>query len=343
MTATQYFQRYSQRENVVTNNVLMLLQRIHDLRPRKFEAILSGLLQCGSPDALSLDVGPRFRQQVPGPERVADGLVSQQGFDLLIETKLASEFDIDQAIGHLAQLRQSANPILLLLGTNPNAEDSRLKPVFDAARSKKLGSSVRVVVCGFKDLIEECRGAIPEHDEQLHEVVDDFESFCLETKLLSEDDHILFVPPCGESFEENVRWGLYYCLATRSRRSGRWLGVYKDKSVRAVGRIELVLEVSSGDSGFVLTPGANEEQRVRILGAIADARKRGWDLLEEPHTFYVCSDMAETAFDKDSRGGIAGHRYFDLRRLRLPNDTSLSSEAIASELHNHRWSEWGQS
>ena len=72
-------------------------------------------------------------------------------------------------------------------------------------------------------------------------------------------------------------------------------------------------------------PGASKEQRARILGAIADASKRGWDLLEEPHTFYICSDMAETAFDKDSRGGIAGHRYFDLRRLRLPIDTPLSS------------------
>ena len=254
MTETQYFQRYSQRENVVTNNVLMLLQRIHDLRPRKFEAILSALLQCGLPDALTLDVGPRFRQQIRGPERVADGLVSQQGFDLLIETKLTSDFDIDQAIGHLAQLRRSANPILLLLGKNPSAADSRLRPVFKAARSIEDGAPVRVIVSAFTDIIDECRGAIPEHDEQLRELIDDFESYCLESELLPEDDHILFVPPCGQSFEENVRWGLYYCVATRSRRSGRWLGVYKDKSVRAVGRIELVLEVSSDDKGFALTP-----------------------------------------------------------------------------------------
>lgn len=338
MTKVSYFQRYSQRENVVTNNVLHLLGRIYDHRPSKLERVLSLLIQDLADGGPDLEVGPRFVQQVRGPERVADGLISQPGFDVLIETKLGAKFSEVQAIGHLKHVKQSANPVVILLGNAPHFDDKELTAFLEAARALPR---VRVAVCTFKDVIDACRVVVASHEDQLSDVIDDFEDFCLDLNLMSMDECTMFVPPCGQSFHDNVKWKLYYTPATRPRRSGSWLGVYRDKRVHFIGRIDLVLDVGCEMTGEVLTPTANDEQRKRILGAIEDAKVRNWDLLEAPHTFYLCSDMTPTAFDKDSPGGIPGHRYFDLTGLRQDKDEVLTASKIAGRLNGRKWSEWG--
>lgn len=335
MTDLHFFQRYSQPENVATNNVLLLLRLIHQARRGAFENLMKGLLEDDSERALN--VGPTFHQQVRGPARVADGLIRQRGFDLLIETKRGDSFDVEQAIGHLEQIRSSSNPILLLLGRQPLADDPSLARLFAAAGTEP---SVRVFVRSFKQLIEQCR-AIAEADAELTSIVEDFQGFCAESDLLPVDEYTLFVPPCGESFDDNLRYRLYYCPATRPRRLGHWFGVYREKCVHAIGAIGRVLVVGLRD-GAVDTPGATAEERERILGAIEAARQRDWDLLAEPHTFYLCADLARTRFVKDSPGGIAGHRYFDLGKLTLGKGETLTSELIARQLETRRWSEWGQ-
>lgn len=335
MTSLHFFQRYAQPENVATNNVLLLLRLIHQARRGAFESLMQGLLEDDS--ALAIDVGPTFHQQVRGPTRIADGLIRQRGFDLLIETKRGDSFDVDQAIGHLEQIRSSPNPVLLLLGRQPVDKAPSLARLFAAADSEP---KVRVFVRSFKQLIDQCR-AIAVADADLAALVDDFEGFCADSDLLPVDDYTLFVPPCGESFDDNLRYRLYYCPATRSRRLGHWFGVYREKCVHAIGAIHRVLDVSVRD-GIVETPGATVEERERILGAIEAAKSRDWDLLEEPHTFYLFADLVPTMFVKDSPGGIPGHRYFDLRKLDLRKGETLSSELIARQLSSRRWSEWGQ-
>lgn len=340
MGELHFFQRYSQYENVTTNNVLRLLQTIHQQRRGKLEMVLAGLAENSAGTGRALEVGPRFLQQVRGPLRVADGIIRQQGFDVLIETKLGDKFDPDQAIGHLEQIRSSANPTLLLLSSNVRKTDSSLDAIIKAAAS--MQPPVRVLACTFKDIVDQCRSIISPHDDELVAILDDFEDYCLGAGLISTDEYTMFVPPCGESYEENIAYRLYYCPASRSRRNGRWLGIYYWKCVRAVGRIEHVLDVSQqGDE--TLTPGASPDVRQRILDAIDGAMKRGWDLLLQPHTFYVCSDLALTEFHKDSPGGIPGHRYFDLRRLEFDKNEAMTSAALAQKLASRRWSEWNQS
>lgn len=340
MAELQFFQRYAQRENVVTNNVLLLLRLLHQLRRGKLETLLADLLEdSSSPDAGALQIGPRFLQQVRGPQRVADGLIRQHRFDLLIETKLGDSFDLAQAVGHLEQLRGSENPVLLLLGRNPDEQDARLAPLLQAAAAAT--PRIRIAVRSFADLIDQCRAVTGAHDDELAAIIDDFDNFCVESDLIPVDEFTLFVPPCGHSYDDNLAFRLYYCPASRSRRVGRWLGIYRRKAVHAVGRINRILDVQLA-ANELQTPGASDEERRRILGATDAALARGWDLLGEPHTFYLCADMVATLFEKDSPGGCAGHRYFDLRRLGLGKDAPMTSITLAQALAARRWSEWGQ-
>lgn len=339
MATTHQFQRYSQPENVVTNNVLLLLRRLYELKPQKFERVLSLLMADQTEAGRELEVGPRFRQQIRGPERVADGLISQQGFDILIETKLGNAFDPAQAIGHLAQVSNSPNAVVLLLGAAVTRDDPTLAPFFVEVAARP---NIRAIVCSFRALIDACRECIAVHEESLLDLVDDFEGFCVETRLLATDEDIMFVPPCGKSYEENIQYRLYYCPASRPMRSGAWLGIYANKAVKAVGKIELRVEVSRVAGTLQIDPAVEPSDLLRIEQAERAATTRWPDLLKVPMTFYLCSDMELTEFKKDSPGGIAGHRYFDLSKLRDRNQP-LTAKSIADELRTRHWSEWGQS
>jgi hypothetical protein len=335
MTQLFRFQRYSQRENVVTNNVLMLLSRLYKYRASKFERALISML-ADQATTKPIEIGPRFTQQERGPSRIADGLIKQAGFDLLIETKLESAFDVDQAIGHLEQLKDSPRAILMLLGRAPRSDDPALLPLKEAAAGSP---NVQIVVCSFASLIAACRDVTSDHEDELREMIDDFEGFCMDAGVLPIEEQTLFVPPCGESLAENVELALYYCPATRPRRTGAWFGPYKDKCVQAVGRIIRVVTVSSDTPDQVDTADATPEQRTRILRAIEKARTRGWDLLEEPHTFYVCDEMVPTSFVKTTPGGIPGHRYFDLSPIKKSPNERLTASSIAERLNGKRWEE----
>ncbi len=51
----------------------------------------------------------------------------------------------------------------------------------------------------------------------------------------------MFVPPCGVSLDDNLEFKLYYCPTSWTRRKTRYLGVYANKAVRAIGRVAKVI------------------------------------------------------------------------------------------------------
>jgi hypothetical protein len=122
------------------------------------------------------------------------------------------------------------------------------------------------------------------HDEEMLALVSDYEAFCSDMSLLPKDEYTVFVPPCGQSFEENEEFRLYYCPATWTRRNAKYLGIYKDKRVRAIGQIVKVVACNvnlDANTATILPNGAETltaEEEQRILGASRKAQKRGWDI-----------------------------------------------------------------
>ena len=87
MSEIHYFQRYSQPENVITNNTLLLLQRLYQYRPRLLQDTLAALFD---DTQTTLSVGVSMNQQVQvGEHGIPDGALAQDSFRLLIETKLS--------------------------------------------------------------------------------------------------------------------------------------------------------------------------------------------------------------------------------------------------------------
>jgi hypothetical protein len=322
MSEIHYFPRYSQPENVVTNNTLLLLLRLHQYNRFKFEKFME--LICADEEVQLTSSWLQFRQQKGTGKSIVDGYIAQDSIKIAVETKLTETFDPVQLENHLAVFGAEQHKLLILLSpTLGEIPKSQLARVRDGARSK----NIQVVHTSFEDIVDNTVSCLSEHDEEMLALVADYESFCSDLGLLPRDQYTLFVPPCGQSFEANERFRLYYCPATWSRRKAKYLGVYAQKTVRAIGRISRIvvpeIDTASGTVGLandeaILT----QEQKERILGAADEAQARGWDL-STGHRFFLCDDFQETDFRKTSRGGIMGHRYFDLEDVlgtKVPQD-----------------------
>jgi len=329
-----YFPRYSQPENVITNNALLLLLRLYDHDRFKFGRFLHELL--GDDLDLVDALGLQFQQQRGTGHSIVDGFVAQDSVRIVVETKRANaNFVARQLQGHLAAFGTTDHKILMLL--SPTAEHlthPRFRPLMDTAT--KAGVSVFSV--SFEGMINAARASLPDHDEAMLGLVEDFTAFCSEEGLLPRDEYMMFVPPCGKSYGDNIQFSLYYWPESRSWRRTAYLGVYRAKAIHKVGRIAKVVACSVDTERDTVTPVEADttltpEDKQRILGVTrAAAARRGWDL-RRGHRFFLCDRLEDTHYNKASPGGMRGHRYFDLGNILgdIPKDVAELGRRLQSE------------
>lgn len=336
MSEVHYFPRYSQPENVVTNNTLLLLLRLREYSRFKFEKFMESL--CGEQDLQLGSSWLRFQQQKGTGRSVLDGFIAQDSVKIAVETKLSEAFNLEQLENHLAVFGAEQHKLLIMLSPSIGTISAQQ---LAAVRERAKLKNTQVVHTSFEDIVGKVRECLSPHDEEMAALVDDYEAFCSDMKLLPRDEYTLFVPPCGQSFHDNEELRLYYCPATWNRRNARYLGIYKDKRVRALGRIAKVVacDVDAqagttkpvGDGAGALT----QDEDARIVAAALRGQSHGWDL-STGHKFYLCDGMEETAFCKTSPGGIMGHRYFDLERV-LGGKVPDALGELAERLRRHTW------
>jgi hypothetical protein len=335
MTDIHYFPRYSQPENFVTNNTLLLLLRLHQYNRFKFQRFMEQL--CGEQETQLSASWLQFRQQRGTGKSILDGFISQDSVKIAVETKLIDTFDLAQLENHLAVFGTEQHKLLMLLSPTLGAiPDSQLKSI----RARAIRHNIQVVHTSFGDIIGKTRACLSEHDEEMLALVDDYESFCSDMNLLPRDKYTVFVPPCRLSLDDNLQYALYYCGVAAGHRKTEYLGIYANKSVRAIGRIAKVVacdidlarsKVTVDDGGKDLT----EAEEQRILGATKKAPTRGWDITVG-HKFFLCDELVETNFRKTSQGGIWGKRYLDLEEFLGPTIPNNTAE-LASLLRQRTW------
>ena len=321
MTQIHYFPRYSQKENLVTNNTLLLLSRLYDYNRLKFGKFLTKLGDEAS--SISEHLHLQFSQQRVTGVSVVDGFIAQDSIKIVVETKLNDDgFSVDQLRRHLTAFDGEKHRLFVLLSPGPAGPGA---DVLHKIR-KEAGEDIPVLPTTFGQVFAATRECLSDHDEDMLTILADFEVFCSDEGLLPRDQFTMFVPPCGQSFADNEKYRLYYCPAHWHRKTARFLGVYADKSVRRLGRIRkiVICNIDPKQENLTLVGGsenANAEERQRIIGAARVAHKRGWNITHD-HKFYLCDEMVKTDFRKTSSGGIQGHRYIDIGEVlgleRLP-------------------------
>lgn len=310
MSRISYFQRFSQRENHATNNTLLVFRYFYQSSPFKAQRVLASLL------GEDLSIGLNFDQQIKRKQSIPDGQITQNSLRLFIETKLGGELDREQISRHIASIATkgpgAGDDFLIGLTKEPISRNDAKEIKEEAAKH-----GIKFAGVTFSQVKDALKDQCNIFERELLEIVEDYEEYLAEEKLLEESNRWLVVFPCGTSLSENVRFNLYYEPPSRPcKRNYRFIGIYNQKTVAYVGMVEAIIVASFEEGTVALTPEVGQvtdEHRARIKKVIEETHY--YDLKSAPHRFYLVDSFIETYLKKSSAGGLWSYRYLDLSAI----------------------------
>ena len=329
------FQTYSQKENTVTNNVLLMLSRLNDLDIQYYRSIIE-LLNEENPQQ-AYRPGPIFKQQVGSGNGIIDGHIEVKPSKIVIEAKLNTTEHPEKLIKYGVAFESISQNQLWHL-SSVKFSDEEVKVIRSRLKNTYPDRQIQFNSLTYEDLVN-CLNAIYEendHDQELKLLMKDFRNYCQESNLISNADYKLLYVPTGFSYDWNRRHNMYYCPAHWHSQPFRYFGLYNWKSVRTISEIEatIVADFDSIQSKLIVHSEGHTQRQI-------DRLQVGLEDLNETHEglkYYILPEdrVFDTDFKKSSPGGIQGYRYKDLRDY-LSTDDYDDLQFIASELRQVTW------
>lgn len=328
-----YFQRYHSKENVHTSNAMLLLSRLYEYSHSKFYMFIQNIL----PDNTSPEI--IFKLQEKNRRSVPDAVIMQPSFKIVIETKLQGQFNLSQLTHHLESFKKEETQYQILLTLDPNPIDNNIKKTLDDILIGYWYSGNKYTAhkhYTFENLIKDIREVIDERDIEMIDIVNDYEEYCYASNLITNNDKQMKVRLSNETFELNKSLNLYYDKAAHGTSKFGYLGLYKEKSVKLIGKITHVVTAIMDKDKLIVKGAATEDMKKRIFEAIEHARKLNWDLFSVEHRYWFVEKFYDTDFRKETPYPLMGSKIFNLCDT-LQIDTLPSTEEIANQLKEKYW------
>jgi len=327
MPKIHYFQRYSSLENTVTNNTLQLIARVYAYSTTQASQLLTELT--GEP----IEIGVEINQQVRGEGSVPDGAIIQRSFKILIESKVDSGVDTEQLLRHADSFFEEDQKILLLLTRETIGElEEEIKKQVAVKHPEIIFKNVTYeTICGAVVSL------FQEYEYEMRTLVDDYVEYCNDAGLFDQSRFLMRIVPCGHSLEINRKYGIYFHPSDRGYTRHNYVGIYKDKAVQALWKIDSIFDADFDKIKLkkTLVEGRkNDEYDEKIVNIIKAAEiECGYDITSG-HRFF-CGLPVDTNYVKSTSGGIQGARFVNLRDV--IDDFDDNTSVIADKLKDKQW------
>ncbi len=335
-----YFQRYHGKENVATANTMLLLSRLYHYSSDKFFAFLKS-------DFFSNSFGESeiaFNLQEKTNDIVLDATITQPSFKIVVETKLSDWFYSEQFERYLNAFGDEKYKVMITLAPELMKEDK--KKIFDEKLksynyNKGKTSSIIHVNTTFDELTKAIEEVVEDRDYEMRDILDDYRDYCYNDNLIINSDSWKFMRMqlAGTTLDFNKRENVYYDKIERGFRPHDYLGLYKNKSVRAFGKIcarILAIKTEKGMQYDKEDGDVTDERKEQICLAIEDGINYGYDLSSIKHRYFFVEKFYETDFKKNTSRAPMGSRIFDLTAI-LEKEKLPSTQEIAELLKNKTW------
>lgn len=340
MSEIHYFPRTVQREELVLNNTMMLFKKLYHHDSERFNRFLNNLIENAETDG-AIDLSLKFRRQQVGA--VFDGSISQDSFKVVIETKPYSQHQIGHIRNHFAAFK--AEEYQLFLWINPEPIDLTFKQIvldeisdFNAANRK----AIKFATVTFKDVCHLLKSMISEQESYLMAMADDYEDFCTSAGLVRTMETKMRIVPAGTSFEQQMSFNVYFDKRVNPYQPHQYIGLYKDKAVRGIGKITCIADIDYNRVTYSLIKASilegtlSQQMEFLLMKVIKDAKQKyGYDLTTDYRFFFV-DGFYPTYFRKDSPYGVTGKRYIDLESV-AGYHRSFDTSEIAETLTGKGW------
>ena len=332
-----YFQRYHAKENVATANTMLLLSRLYQYSSDKFFRFLKSEFFSDSfePEIV-------FNLQEKSVDSIPDATITQESFKIVVETKMSDWFYSEQLMKHLNSFSDEKYKVMITLAPELMAED-KMKIFEQQLKEYNSTQSMPVIHINttFEGIANAIQDVIDDRDYEMQEVLDDYLNYCYNDGLITVSDSWKFMRMqlAGTTLDFNVSEDIYYDNAERGFRAHDYLSLYKNKSVRAVGKVcaRITAVEVEGDIQYEAEYGElTEERKSKIHKAIADGIEHGYDLKSIKHRYFFVDKFHETDFKKITPRAPMGTRIFDLTQI-LETEQLPSTSEIAELLKNKTW------
>ena len=333
-----YFQRYHAKENVATANTMLLLSRFYSYSADKFFMFLKS-------EFFDDEFEPEiyFNLQEKSSKSVPDATITQESFKIVVETKTSDWFYEEQLINHLESFSDERFKLLLTLA--PTLMEKEKKDHFDSTLAAYNAENSKHIIhknTTFEQLAEAIGDYIDDKDYEMQNVLNDYIDYCLHDGLIAKSDSwkYLRMQLAGTTFDFNTANKVYYDKAERGFRAHDYLGLYKNKSIRAIGKIcarILAVEDDSGTIHYEAEFGDITDERMKLIkDCIIDGDTHGYNLHTIKHRYFFVEKFIETDNRKITKRPPMGSRIFDLSQV-LSLEEMPTVEQIAELLKDKSW------
>lgn len=332
-----YFQRYHEKENIATANTMLLLSRLYQYSTNKFFRFLKSkfFLNNFEPEIV-------FNLQEKSKSSVPDATITQESFKLVVETKTSDWFYSEQLIRHLESFGDEKYKVLITLA--PTLMEEKKKADFDSQLkeyNKNLKYPIIHINTTFEEIVYAIEECIDDRDYEMHDILEDYKNYCYNDKLIIVPDSWKYmrVQLAGTTFKFNIAENIYYDDVDRGFRPHDYLGLYREKSVRAIGKISSIVTASFSENSTeykVELGELTEEMKIKINKAVIDGKNYGYTFTDT--RFFFVDKFYETDFNKSTPRAPMGTRVFDLTQvLGISDLKSYTTQEIAKELAKKDW------
>jgi len=330
-----YFQRYHEKENVATANTMLLLSRLYSYSSDKFFRFLKSEFFSDSfePEIV-------FNLQEKSVESIPDATIAQESFKIIVETKMSDWFYSDQLIRHLKSFRDEKYKVMITLAPELMSEEKK-KQIEEKLMKFNTTQTYPVIHINttFQRIVDSIQDIIDEKDYEMQEVLDDYINYCYKDKLIIVSDSWkrMRVKLAGTTFDFNINQDLYYDDIDRGFSAHDYLGLYKEKSVRAIGKIIAIITAVTTEKGIEYKTELGElteDRKQKICKAIEDGKNYGYVMTGQ--RYFFVDKFYETDFRKITPRAPMGARVFDLSQI-LGTEQIPETKEIADILRTKTW------
>lgn len=327
-----YFQRYHQKENVETANTMLLLNRLYTYSPNKFYKLIKNFLPQNAEIEMELELQKKAKNSVP------DAVISQPSFKIVVETKLNGDFSVPQLLSHLDTFENEKYKVLLTLDPKPMKESIK-KDVQEKlyTYNEQHSTNISHFNTTFEEILKNIEAVIDERDYDMQDILQDYSEYCYSEGLIPDSWKRMRVQLAGTTLDINKKLNLYYDDINRKFSEHDYLGLYNQKSVRAVGKITAIIvnKFEDGEWSYTVEKGSiTEDIKNRIFEAREDAKNYGYDMSNS--RYFIVDKFYETDFKKETPYAPMGSRIFDLTE-ELGVEKLPDVEEIAEQLRKKTW------
>lgn len=332
-----YFQRYHEKENVATANTMLLLSRLYSYSSDKFFRFLKSEYFSDSFDPEII-----FTLQEKSVDSIPDATITQESFKIVVETKMSDWFYEDQLFRHLNSFNDEKYKVMITLA--PELMEKKKKVAFEEKLieyNKTQNHPIIHINTTFEEMANAISDVLDDRDYEINDVLDDYLNYCYTDGLIPVSDawKYMRMQLAGTTLDFNISENVYYDNAERGFRAHDILGLYKNKSVRAIGKIIAKITAVETENGIKFDTELGEltdERKATIERAMADGDSHGYDLRTVKHRYFFVERFYETDFKKVTPRASWGTRIFDLTQV-LGTEDIPDTEELAQVLMTKSW------